>query len=378
MSTKKDKFSTQDKNFMKLALNLANARRGLTGNNPSVGCVIVKNNRIISIGQTGYNGRPHAEHNAILNCSENLKDSKMYVTLEPCNHYGKSPPCTKNIIRNKIGEVYYSMDDIDLKVKGKSYSLLKENNIRVKKGLLKKDAENLYRSYLFNRKKKLPYVIGKIAVSKNKIIYSEISKRITDKTSDKLTHYLRLKSDGIMISGKTLNIDNPKLNCRLEGFNQFSPKRIILDRNLEINLKSYIAKSIKKENTIIFHNSNDTSKIKLLKKRGTILIKQSTDKYKNLDLKKILKGLYKMEIRNLLVEGGDVLTKNFLQKKLFNEFYMFRSSKNLSKNIKHVNFTSFSILNRSFRIFFRSKFLYLSIDCFIKIVPLFFKSFIFD
>ena len=247
MSTKKDKFSTQDKNFMKLALNLANARRGLTGNNPSVGCVIVKNNRIISIGQTGYNGRPHAEHNAILNCSENLKDSKMYVTLEPCNHYGKTPPCTKNIIKNKIGEVYYSMDDIDLKVKGKSYSILRKNNIRVKKGLLKKDAENLYRSYSFNRKKKLPYVIGKIAVSKNKIIYSEISKRITDKTSDKLTHYLRLKSDGIMISGKTLNIDNPKLNCRLEGFNQFSPKRIILDKNLEINLKSYIAKSIKNE-----------------------------------------------------------------------------------------------------------------------------------
>ena len=348
MSTKKDKFSTQDKNFMKLALNLANARRGLTGNNPSVGCVIVKNNRIISIGQTGYNGRPHAEHNAILNCSENLKDSKMYVTLEPCNHYGKTPPCTKNIIKNKIGEVYYSMDDIDLKVKGKSYSILRKNNIRVKKGLLKKDAENLYRSYSFNRKKKLPYVIGKIAVSKNKIIYSEISKRITDKTSDKLTHYLRLKSDGIMISGKTLNIDNPKLNCRLEGFNQFSPKRIILDRNLEINLKSYIAKSIKNENTIIFHNSNDKSKIKLLKKRGTILIKQSTDKYKNLDLKKILKDLYKMEIRNLLVEGGDILTKNFIQKKLFNEFYVFRSSKNLSKNKKHVNFTSFSILNTKY------------------------------
>ena len=134
----------------------------------------------------------------------------------------------------------------------------------------------------------------------------------------------------------------------MEGFSQFSPKRIILDRNLEINLKSYIAKSIKNENTIIFHNSNDKSKIKLLKKRGTILIKQSTDKYKNLDLKKILKDLYKMEIRNLLVEGGDILTKNFLQKKLFNEFYMFRSSKNLSKNKKHVNFTSFSILNNKY------------------------------
>ena len=100
MSTKKDKFTNQDKNFMKLALNLANARRGLTGDNPSVGCVIVKDNKIISIGQTGYNGRPHAEHNAISNCLDDLKDSKMYVSLEPCNHYGKTPPCTKNIIKN--------------------------------------------------------------------------------------------------------------------------------------------------------------------------------------------------------------------------------------------------------------------------------------
>ena len=167
----------------------------------------------------------------------------------------KLHPVPKILLKNKIGEVYYSMDDIDLRVKGKSYSILRKNNIRVKKGLLKK-MQKIYIDLIFlTEKRNLPYVIGKIAVSKNKVIYSEISKRITDKTSDKLTHYLRLKSDGIMISGKTLNIDNPKLNCRLEGFSQFSPKRIILDRNLEINLKSYIAKSIKNENTIIFHNS---------------------------------------------------------------------------------------------------------------------------
>ena len=98
MSTKKDKFSTKDKEYMKLALNLANARKGLTGENPSVGCLIVKDNRIISIGQTGFNGRPHAEHNAINNALEKLKGSKMYVTLEPCNHYGKTPPCTNIII----------------------------------------------------------------------------------------------------------------------------------------------------------------------------------------------------------------------------------------------------------------------------------------
>ena len=348
MSTKKDKFSRQDKNFMTLALNLANARRGLTGNNPSVGCVIVKKNRIISIGQTGYNGRPHAEHNAILNCSENLKNSKMYVTLEPCSHYGKTAPCTNKIINNNIAEVYYSIDDIDLKVKGKRYSIFRKTNIRVKRGLLRKDAQNLYKSYFFNRKKKQPYVIGKIAMSKNKIIYSEVSKKITDKISDKLTHYLRFKSDGLLISSKTLNIDNPKLNCRLVGYNHFSPKRIILDKNLKINLRTYIVKSIKNKNTIIFYNSNKKLKINFLKKKGAILIRQTINKDKNLDLKKVLKKLYKIGISNLLVEGGDMLTKDFLKKKLFNEFYMFKSSKNLPKNKKYVNFTSLSILNAKY------------------------------
>ena len=99
MSTKKDKFSLKDKNYMKLAINLAKARKGLTGENPSVGCVIVKNDRIISIGQTGINGRPHAESNAINNSFDNLSGSKMYVTLEPCNHYGKTPPCTKKLLK---------------------------------------------------------------------------------------------------------------------------------------------------------------------------------------------------------------------------------------------------------------------------------------
>ena len=222
MSTKRDNFTYKDKRYMKLALDLARSRRGLTGDNPSVGCVIVKKDKIISIGQTGFGGRPHAEHNAILNCLEDPRGSKMYITLEPCNHYGKTPPCTKNIIKNKISEVYYSIDDIDLKVKGKSYSILKKNNIKVKRGLLKKDAINLYRSYLINRKKKLPYVIGKIALSNNNLIYSQFSKRITNQVSDKLTHYLRFKSDAILISSKTLNIDNPKLNCRLNGYNKFS------------------------------------------------------------------------------------------------------------------------------------------------------------
>ena len=121
--------------------------------------------------------------------------------------------------------------------------------------------------------------------------------------------------------------------------------KVLKSKNPSIMASKYITESNLKKwiiNIILY------LKIKLLKKRGTILIKQTTDKHKNLDLKKILKDLYKMEIRNLLVEGGDILTKNFLQKKLFNEFYMFRSSKKLSKNKKHINFTSFSILNTKY------------------------------
>ena len=348
MSTKRDNFTSKDKRYMKLALDLARARRGLTGDNPSVGCVIVKKDKIISIGQTGYGGRPHAEHNAISNSFEELKDSKMYITLEPCNHYGKTPPCTKNIVKNKISEVYYSIDDIDVQVKGKSYSILKKNNIKVKKGLLKKEMLNLYKSYFINRKKKLPYIIGKIALSKNNLIYSDTSQKITNNTSDKLTHYLRLKSDGILISSKTLNIDNPKLNCRLDGYMKFSPKRIILDKNLKINLKSYIVKSIKDKNTIIFHNSHNKIKKNFLNKKGAFLINQPTQRYKKFDLKKILKKLYLVGIKNLLVEGGDKLTKSFLQKKMFNEFYIFKSTKNLSKRNEYVNFTSFDVISKKY------------------------------
>jgi len=273
MSTKRDKFSLKDKNFMTLALNLARARKGLTGENPSVGCLIVKNDKIISIGQTGFDGRPHAEYNAIKNSLEKLNGSKMYVTLEPCNHYGKTPPCTNSIIKSGISEIIYAMDDIDRKVKGKSFKILSNKKINVKKGLLKTEAKNLYDSYIKNRNKKLPFVTGKIAVSNNRLIYSKGTKRITDGSTDKLTHYLRFKNDSIMISSKTLNIDNPKLDCRLEGFEKFSPRRIVLDRNLEIKMNSYIFKTAKRNNTLIFHNSSNNNKIKILKKKRNYLIK---------------------------------------------------------------------------------------------------------
>ena len=350
MSTKKDKFSIKDKNYMKLAIDLAKARKGLTGENPSVGCVIVKNDKIISIGQTGFNGRPHAEINAIDNSFQSLIGSKIYVTLEPCNHYGKTPPCTNSIIKNGIKEVIYSINDIDEKVKGKSLKILTKKNIKVRKGLLKNEVKNLYDSYIINRRYKLPYVTAKIALSKNKLIYSENIKRITSQHSDKLSHYLRFKNDGIMISSNTLNVDDPKLNCRLKGYEKYSPKRIILDRNLEISLNSYIYKSVKNNNTIIFHCSSDNKRIRILKKKGIVLVKSKLNVKKRFNLKIILKKIYSLGIRNLLVEGGDKITKNMLKNRLINQFYLFQSLKNLPKDKNYVIFTSKNILMKNYRV----------------------------
>ena len=349
MSSRKGKFSSKDKNYMKLALNLAGARVGLTGENPSVGCLIVKNDQIISIGQTGFKGTPHAEHNAINNSIEKVKGSKMYVTLEPCNHYGKTPPCTKSIIKNGISEIIYSIDDIDKKVRGKSYKILSNKNILVKRGLFKEDAKNLYKSYIKNRTKKLPFITAKLAVTKNKVIYSKIKKRITDKSSDKITHYLRYKNDSIMISAKTLNMDNPKLNCRLKGFEKFSPKRIILDKNLEIRLDRYIFKSIKKNNTILFYSSSNKKKINILKKKGMILIKIKKGNNSLFNLRKIFKKLYFLGTRNLLIEGGDKITKYLIKARLIDIFYLFQSPVILPNSKFNKYFTSLKILNNKYK-----------------------------
>ena len=349
MSTRKDKFSKKDKKYMSLALTLASARHGFTGENPSVGCVIVKNDAIISIGQTGYNGRPHAEYNAIKNSNESLEGATIYVTLEPCNHYGQTPPCTKEIIKNKISKIVYSINDVDKKVKGKSLKILKSKNIIVKKGLLNKEMISFYKPYFFNRKNKIPYVTGKIVVSKNDLIYSKGTKRISDIHSDKLTHFLRYKNDSLMISYKTLNQDNPKLNCRLEGLHKFSPRRIILDNNLEMNTNSYIFKSVNKNNTVIFYKNASKAKILIFQKKNIKLVKSNLLKNGNFDIKLVLKKLYSLGCRNLLVEGGNDLSKSIIKNKLFNEFYLIKSPKILSKLVVYKKLNCLNELSQKYK-----------------------------
>ena len=349
MSTKKDKFSFKDQLYMELALSLAKAREGHTGTNPSVGCVIVKNDEIISIGQTSLKGRPHAEFNAIKNCNESLNGSKMYVTLEPCSHYGDTPPCTNSIIKSKIKEVIYPIRDIDKRVSGKSKKILSIKKIKVKTGLLKKKIELFYNAYFYNRKKKLPYVTGKIAISKNNLIYSKGNKRITNTLSDKLTHYLRYKNDSIMVSHKTLNKDNPKLNCRLKNLKKFSPRRVVLDNELNLNVKSYLFRTVVKDNTIVFYNEAKKSKITKFKKNKIYLINSKINNDKKFDIKIIMKKLYNLGCRKILIEGGNDLTNYLLKKKLFNEFYLFKSIKNLSKLVEYKEFTGLKTLKQLYK-----------------------------
>ena len=339
MSTKKDKFNLKDSFYMKLAINLARQRLGLTGENPSVGCVIVRNNELLSLGQTGFNGRPHAEVNAIKNSKVNLKGSSLYVTLEPCTHYGKTNPCTNLIIKSKIKKVIFSMFDVDERTKHKSLSILRKKKIIVKYGLLKNEALKIYKQYILNKKKSLPFVVGKIAISKDNCIHSTKTKKITNIHSDSISHLLRYKSDAILISSKTLNIDNPKLNCRLNGLENFSPKRIILDKFLSIKKNSFIFLTSKKNNTVIFYCKGSSKKISLLKKKGIILINLKLNKYGHFHLKTVLKKIFSIGCRNLLVEGGKNLTNNFLKYNLFNEFYLFKSKKN-SNGKNKLNITS--------------------------------------
>jgi len=349
MSTKKDKFSSKDKFYMEIALKLANSRQGLTGSNPSVGCVIVKNDKIISIGQTSFNGRPHAEFNAIKNCIDDLKGSKMYVTLEPCCHHGLTPPCTNIIIKSKISEVIYSVADIDKRVRNKSLKILKSNNIKVKKGLLQDKINNFYSTYFFNRKNKLPYVTGKIAISKNNLIYSKSNKRITNKYSDKFTHLLRYKNDALLVSYKTLNKDNSKLNCRIKGFSNYSPKRIVLDNKLQTKINSYVIKTADRDNTIIFYNQADKSKILNFRKKKIQLIKSKINKQGKFDFRIILKRLYSNNCRNLLIEGGNNLTNYLLKNRIFNKFYLYKSPKNLSKETEYLKFNGLDVLKKNYK-----------------------------
>ncbi len=348
MSIKKDKY------YIKLANNLALNYNGYSGPNPSVGAIIVKNDKIISFANTGLSGRPHAEINALNKLSnKDKKNSTIYISLEPCSHYGKTPPCVNEIIRSNIKKVVYSINDIDHRTSGKAYNVLKSKNIKVKKNLLKNYSNKIYKSYFYSKKKQIPYVYGKLAISKDLYIKEKKNFYITNEHSRKTTHILRSKVNCILTTYKTINADNPKLNCRIDGLSDFSPIVAILDKNLNIKKNSFLIHNAKKNKTLLFYNKRDDKTVNYLKAKKIKMIYTPIYNNEELDFNFILKNLYKHEISSVLIEGGKALTYSLLENDYFNEFYLFISHKylknkgllkvsniksNLTKKFKNIKF----------------------------------------
>ena len=334
MSTIRNNQNSKNKYFMKLALYQAKKSLGKTLTNPSVGCVVVNDkNEIVSFGRTGNKGTPHAEYNALSKIKKNTSTS-IYVTLEPCTHFGKTPPCTNIIIKKGIKKVFYSINDYDIITSNKAKIILKQKKIYYNNGLLKKNLKNFYKFYYKNKIKKLPYVTAKLAISKDYYIKNSKNKYITNFYSRRVSNFYRSINNGILISVKTLIDDNPILNCRINGLQKFSPVKIILDKNLSIPMKSNIVKYAKKQKVIIFHNSLNSKKITMLKKVKIKPIYLKLDKNNNFNLENILKILYKKNISRLLIEGGKSLTQSLLAKSLIDEFYLFKSNIDLKSNGK--------------------------------------------
>jgi len=320
---------------MKLALLQAQENLGHTSNNPSVGCVITKNNSVISVGCTGNNGRPHAEYNAINQSKINLKGAKLYVTLEPCSHYGITPPCTKSIINNRIKKVFFSINDPDFRSHKKSIKLLEKRNIIVNKGICNNEVNSFYKSYIKSKNSLLPFVTCKLAISKDFFTINKKERWITNKFSRSRVHLMRSNHDCIMTSCETIIKDNPFLTCRINGLENRTPARIILDRNLKIPLNSNIIKNANTYRTIIFYNKVNNNKIMKLKNLGIEVIKISLDINNGLDLYEILIKSKELGFYRIFLEFGKKMTTSFLYKNLIDDFILFVSDKNLLKNGKN-------------------------------------------
>ena len=328
MSTKKDNFQLSNKKLMRLAISLAENQKYFTGTNPSVGCVITKNNKIISYGVTSSNGRPHAEINAINKKKfKDLNNSSMFVSLEPCTHYGKTPPCTKTLIKSKFKKVFYSHTDEDKRTKNTAKRILEKYNINVTKNFLNNQTKKLYSEYDFIRKNNFPYVIGKLAISLNCRIYRDKTP-ISNTYSKCVSHILRYRSQALLTSYATINNDNPKLTCRLNGLEKRSPTIIIIDKDLKVKLSSKIFKN-KDLKKIIFSKSNNKRKIKKLRDTNSEILNIKT-LGKEFDLKYVLNILYKKDFHRILIESGPTLLENFVKYGLVNEFYLFKSNKSIT------------------------------------------------
>lgn len=303
-------YTSEDIKYMKTALSLAVKGGYYVRPNPMVGAVIVKNKRIIGSGYHRKFGKPHAEIYALKQAGNKAKGSTMYVTLEPCGHYGKTPPCTEAIIKYGIKKVIIAMKDPNKRGPGKGIRTLRKHKIIIQLGLLKQEAELLNKVYIKNITRNEPYVILKMAVTFDGKIASHtgMSQWISCDESRRLVHLWRSESEAVMVGSNTVKKDDPMLTSH--GFGR-DPTKIIIDPQSQTHKNSKLFKSKSKTEIV----SKNTVPYKDMFK-GTIL-----------NLKKLLKYLYKRSVYQLIIEGGGNLNASAFTYKIIDEVRFFIAPK---------------------------------------------------
>ena len=299
--------------LMQRCVAIGNSALGHTYPNPNVGALIYKDGKIISEGYTGSPGQNHAEINAIENINDKkyLENSTMVVTLEPCSHFGKTPPCTKKIIESKIKKVIIGCKDPNLLVNGSGIDQLINNNIDVKVGVLENECLELHKRFFTFQTKKRPYIILKWAETDDGIISPKHKNNnrpywISNDVSRQYVHKWRSQEHAILVGSKTVDFDNPQLNSR--NWDDNSPIKIVIGNP-----------KIKSKDTLYIHNGND------------------------LNIENITNYLHKKNIQSVLVEGGNKTLKTFIENNLWDEARVFKSKNKLKKGVlaPKINGTKF-------------------------------------
>ena len=326
-----DFFMQKKEEYMRRALELARKGEGHTSPNPMVGCVVVKDGRIISEGYHEKYGEFHAERNALTRCTEDTAGADLYVTLEPCCHQGKTPPCTDIIIEKKIARVFVGSMDSNPLVAGKGVQILRDHGIYVETGILDAECRKLNEVFYHYIATKTPFVVMKYAMTLDGKIACATgdSKWVTGEIARTQVHWMRGRYRGIMVGIGTVLADDPMLNCRVEG--GVDPVRIICDSNLHIPTESQIVKTASDIETIVacsqeaLESERKQEKIRRLKEAGIQII--GTEGAHGVNLVELMKKLGGQNIDSILLEGGGTLNASALEDGIVNKVYAYIAGK---------------------------------------------------
>lgn len=321
-----------EEQFMKRAIELAKQGAGWTAPNPLVGAVVVKNGRVIGEGYHRKYGELHAERNALAACTEDPAGATLYVTLEPCCHYGKTPPCTEIIIEKKIAKVVIGSRDPNPKVAGKGARILREHGIEVVEDYMREACDALNPVFFHYITTKTPYVVLKFAMTLDGKIATRTgaSKWITGEAARNHVHQLRGRYAGILAGIGTVLADDPMLNCRIDGAHQ--PLRIILDSHLRIPMGSRLVRSAKEYPLLIVCNESNrdreegTSRVQKLEEAGA-KVWTLPEKNGHPDLNVLMQRLGEEKIDSVLIEGGGTVNEAALKAHIVHHVYAYIAPK---------------------------------------------------